>query len=239
MNIVIPIAGTQLIDVGSEKIIKQLYKVYNFYLIEYLLKSIDLEGRYIFIIKKEDDLKYNFSKELKEVLPTSEIIVLQEDTLGALDTVLKVKELINNEEKLIISNSDYWMSWDNKKFLELVKQSDLDGILLSFKSTNNSHAFIKTNKNEDVIKIFEKKVIGDDAAVGFYFWKTGKLFVECAESRIRNKKNESYLHYICPVYNELIDRNGKVKKLQVDRMFPFGNKKDIQIFKNYITNERY
>jgi NDP-sugar pyrophosphorylase family protein len=237
MNIIIPIAGKTLIKNGNEYIPKSLCKIDDFLLFEYPLTSIGIKGNYIFIIRNEDDENYGLSNKILEKYPLSKIFKLTEDTLGALDTLLKIKEFIYNDEEIIITNSDYWIKWDSNKFLSEIKNG-IDGILLSFNSTNECHAFLKVN-NDNVLSIHEKNVVSNVAAVGFYYWKSGKLFIDCAEDRITNNSNDSHLHYICPVYNQLIENNGKVKHISVDKMYPLGDEKDINEFTKFIKNERY
>ena len=56
----------------------------------------------------------------------------------------------------------------------------------------------------------EKEVISNDAIGGFYYFKSGKLFVDYANKLIDRKLTTKGEYYIAPVYNLLINDEYKI-----------------------------
>ena len=56
-----------------------------------------------------------------------EIILLNEETDGAARTVLKAKNLINNEYPLAIVNGDQYMKWNSNEFFYAMAADECDG----------------------------------------------------------------------------------------------------------------
>ena len=64
------------------------------------------------ILKKIlNNLNYNY-----------EILFTEKETRGAAETSLIAKNLINNNNKLIIVNSDQIVEWDEKNFLQILNR---------------------------------------------------------------------------------------------------------------------
>ena len=85
---------------------KPLIEIYNKPMIQCVIDSLKLEGNYIFIVQKEHQIKYNINSVLKILKPNCKIIELDEITQGAACTTLLAKKFINNNNPLVIANSD-------------------------------------------------------------------------------------------------------------------------------------
>ena len=82
--------------------------------------------------------------------------------------------------------------------------------------------------------VAEKKVISNNATVGVYYWRYGKDFVKYAEQMIKNNIRVNNEFYVCPVFNEAIRDNKKIKIKNVDSMWGLGTPEDLDYFlKNY------
>ena len=77
---------------------------------------------------------------------------------------------------------------------------------------------MKLNEDGFVTEAKEKEVISNNAVGGFYYFRTGKMFVEYAKNMVQQENMKSKgEYYICPVFNLLledglkigIDRNSK------------------------------
>ena len=118
MNILIPAAGngSRFIQKGFLQP-KPLVEVKGQPILYWSIKSLDLEGKYIFIVKKYDNDKFN--QKIKEIIldihKDSKIIYLNEATRGSAETCLVAKEMINNDHPLIVTNCDQYIKWDTQK----------------------------------------------------------------------------------------------------------------------------
>ena len=82
--------------------------------------------------------------------------------------------------------------------------------------------------------IYKEKVISKNATVGVYYWKHGEDYVKYAEQMIKKNKRVNNEFYVCPVYNEAIADNKKVKSIEVQKMIGMGTPEDLQNFEKKI-----
>ena len=209
-NILIPAAG-----LGSRfqkrgfKLQKPLIELENKTLIEHAVSSLDIEGNYIFVIRKLDNnSNIELITVLRNIQPECKIIEIDYVTEGSASTCYLAKESIDNDDELIISNCDQILKWDSKKFLEY--SSNYDCSVLTYKSNEDKNSFIKIDENNKGIEIREKEVISDNALVGVHYFKKGSDFIKSYEHIFNNNikfKNEYYVSTVC---NHLINEGKEV-----------------------------
>ena len=165
------------------------------------------------------------------------MIKVNEITEGAACTALLAKELINNDEELVIANSDQWINWDNQHFLAFLRKSDADGGIVTFISTHPKWSFVKVNDQGEVTLLAEKKPISNIATVGIYYFKKGKYFVEAAEQMIRKNIRTNNEFYIAPTYNEMIEAKKKILHYPIAEMRGLGTPEDLTRFLENINKK--
>ncbi len=235
LNILIPMAGAgkRFADAGYI-FPKPLIEIDNKPMIQWVLDSLNLKGRYIFLIQSEHQKKYNIKSVLKILQPDCDIIEIDGLTEGAACTVLLAKKLINNNNPLIIANSDQYIKWNSSKLMYEITSKKYDGAILTFESIHPKWSYAKSDKNGLVKEVAEKKVISKEATVGVYYWKHGENFVRYAEQMIKKNKRINNEFYVCPVYNEAISENKKIKSIEVQQMIGMGTPEDLRNFEKKI-----
>ncbi len=231
MNVLIPMAGAgkRFFDAGYV-FPKPLIEVDNKPMIQWVIESLNLQANYIFIIQKEHQEKYNIKSVLKILQPECKIIELDHLTEGAACTTLLAKKYINNSDPLIIANSDQYINWNSSKALYDFNSKNLDGAILTFEAIHPKWSYAKCNEEGYVTEVAEKKVISKNATVGVYYWKHGSDYVESAEEMIKKNVRVNNEFYVCPVYNEFLSKNKKVKIHNVDKMWGLGTPEDLNNF---------
>ena len=231
MNVLIPMAGAgkRFFDAGYI-FPKPLIEIDNKPMIQWVIESLNLNANYIFIIQKEHQKKYNIKSVLKILQPNCKIIELDEMTEGAACTTLLAKKFINNSDPLIIANSDQYIRWNSSKAIYDFNSKNLDGAILTFEAIHPKWSYAKCDENGFVVEVAEKKVISKNATVGVYYWKHGADYVKSAEEMIKKNIRVNNEFYVCPVYNEFISKNKKVKIHNVDEMFGLGTPEDLNNF---------
>lgn len=230
MNILIPMAGA-----GSRFALKgygfpkPLIEVCGKPMIEVVYNNIDINGKYIFIIQKQHNLKYGMKELLETISPNCSIIQIEGLTDGAARTTLLAKEYIDNDEELIIANSDQFVDWNPNGFCELIKKNDCDGAILLFKCIHPRCSFAKVDRGI-ITKVVEKKVISDDATVGIYGWKRGSDYVKYAERMIKKKIMTNGEYYVAPVYQEAIDDGKTIMPYSCNKMLGLGSPEELDYF---------
>ena len=231
MNVLIPMAGAgkRFFDAGYV-FPKPLIEVDNKPMIQWVIESLNLQANYIFIIQKEHQEKYNIKSVLKILQPECKIIELDHLTEGAACTTLLAKKYINNSDPLIIANSDQYINWNSSKALYDFNSKNLDGAILTFEAIHPKWSYAKCNEEGFVTEVAEKKVISKNATVGVYYWKHGSDYVKSAEEMIEKNIRVNNEFYVCPVYNEFLAKNKKVKIHNVDKMWGLGTPEDLDNF---------
>ena len=231
MNVLIPMAGAgkRFFDAGYV-FPKPLIEVDNKPMIQWVIESLNLQANYIFIIQKEHQEKYNIKSVLKILQPNCKIIELDHLTEGAACTTLLAKKYINNSDPLIIANSDQYINWNSSKALYDFNSKNLDGAILTFEAIHPKWSYAKCNEEGFVTEVAEKKVISKNATVGVYYWKHGSDYVKSAEEMIKKNIRVNNEFYVCPVYNEFLAKNKRVKIHNVDKMWGLGTPEDLDNF---------
>jgi len=239
MNIVIPMAGlgTRFSNEGF-KLPKPLIETNGKTLIEHSISTLGVEGKYIFITRKYDNPEHNvlLTKRLKEIQPNSIEIQLDKPTRGATETALAAKEYIDNNEPLIITNCDQITDWDASKFNEFISNPNIEGVVVTYPSTNpkNSFAIVKDDR---VVKLVEKQSVSDIALIGVHYWREGYMFVETAEMLLEDFREEGRPEcYISETYNYLIHTGANIKNYHIsaNEYIPLGTPYDLKIYEGKV-----
>lgn len=226
-------AGTRFKNEGY-KLPKPLIDVDGKPMIQRVVENLKINGKYIFIVQKEDYEKYNLGTILSLLVPNCEIVQTEGLTEGAACTTLLAKKYINTDDHLIIANSDQFVEWDSCDFIYNMISNDCDGGILTFKANETKWSYAKTNALGYVSEVAEKKIISDDATVGIYYWKQSFKYIKYAEQMIAKNIRTNNEFYTCPVYNEAIQDNKKIKIFPIKKMWGLGTPEDLNFFKeNY------
>lgn len=231
MNVLIPMAGAgSRFEKAGYTFPKPLIEVNGKPMIQVVIDNINIEANYIFIVRKEHYEKYNLRYMLEMIAPNCKIVQVDHLTEGAACSTLLAKEYINNEEQLLIANSDQWIDWDSSDFMYSVQGNHIDGGVLTFENTHPKWSYAKIDGNGFVTEIREKQVISNKATVGIYHWKKGSDFVKYAEQMIDKNIRINGEFYVAPVYNEAIEDGKKFKIYDVKKMMGLGTPEDLNLF---------
>lgn len=235
MNIIIPMAGLgSRFSKNGIKTPKPLIEVNGKTLIEHSVESLGILGRYIFITRKYEESEYNqrLSSILKKLDSNSVEIQIDKVTSGCSETCLYAKELIDNDDELIITNCDQLMNWDAKSFMEMVAPSSVDGAVVLFKSKDPKNSFAEII-DKNVANIVEKNPISDNALVGIHYWKKGKDFVASSENLLKHFRLSGMPEcYISETYNYLIQNGKSILPFFIPKnsYIPLGTPEDVSIY---------
>lgn len=235
MNIVIPMAGEgSRFKVNGYELPKPLILVDDKPMIEYAVKSLNIDGNYIYIVRKYEN-EYNnklLRDTLERITPKCTILEVNYLTNGSAETCLIAKDFIDNDDELIITNCDQLMEWDSSKFLEFTKSKEIDGAIVTYESTHPKNSFADVDKYGIVKTITEKDPISDKALVGLHYWKMGKDFIYSTQKMIKKNVRFNNEFYVAPTYNEMI-QDGKIISnfhLENNQYISLGNPDDLNLF---------
>lgn len=245
LNIVIPMAGrgSRFAEAGY-KDPKPLIPVHGKPMIQVVVENLTpkCDHRFIFVCQNQHIRDYGLRDKLHSFAKNVEIVGINGITEGQVCTVLKAKELINNDDPMMTANSDQYIDFDINDYLEEMKHRNLDGMIMTMKANDPKWSYAKTNKEGLVIETAEKKVISEDATVGIFNFKKGKDLVRAAEQMIKDNIRVNNEFYTCPCYNYLIKEGQKIGIYGIGEeyngMYGLGIPKDLEFFLKHPVSEK-
>ena len=230
MNVLIPMAGAGArFEKAGYSFPKPLIDVNGRPMMQLIVENLNIDARHIFIVQKEHYEKFNL-KYLLSLITNDNCEIVQVDgiTEGAACTTLLAEEFINNNDALIIANSDQFVEWESNEFMWSMAGDDIDGGIVTFKATHPKWSFAKLDDHGFVSEVAEKKAISDIATVGIYYWRKGSDYVKYAHQMIDKDVRTNNEFYVCPVFNEAIEDGKKIKIHPVARMWGLGTPEDLE-----------
>lgn len=235
LNIVIPMAGrgSRFVKAGYQ-LPKPLIQIHGRPMIEYVVENIrpKQECRFIFICLEEHLKQYDLKKRLEEIAPGCQVVPVSHVTEGAACTVLLAEQYIDNDESMMIANSDQYVDIDINEYLAAM--AGYDGLIMTMTADDPKWSFIKYDENRLVTLLREKEVISDEATVGIYNYSHGSDFVRYAKQMIEKNIRVNGEFYVAPVYNEMIEAGQKITYYNVgsedNGMYGLGIPEDLEKF---------
>ena len=232
LNIVVPMAGrgSRFAKAGYRQP-KPLIDIYGHPMIEYVTCNIkpNCEHRFIYICQQEHLEQYQLDKKLKQMAPNCAIVTVDHITEGAACTVLLAEKYIDNDDALMIANSDQFVDTDINNYL--ARMGNCDGLIMTMPSNDPRWSYIRYEENGFVTLVKEKEVISEQATVGIYNYKHGGDFVKYARQMIEKNIRVNSEFYVAPVYNEMIEAGLKIVFCDVgEKMFGLGTPEDLKEF---------
>jgi HAD superfamily hydrolase (TIGR01509 family) len=236
MNVLIPCAGhgSRFADAGYT-FPKLLIEVNGKPMIQVVVENLNIDANFIFIVRQEHYEKYNLRSLLNIITPNCKIVTVDEVTEGACCTTLLAEKYIDNDNPLIIANSDQFMEWKSGEFYHSLNSDNIDGSIVTFENVHPKWSYVKTNEYGNVTEVAEKKVISNQATTGVYFYKKGSDYVKYGKQMIEKNIRTNNEFYVCPVFNEFIGDGKIIKTFTVDKMSGLGTPEDLN---NYLSNNK-
>jgi hypothetical protein len=150
------------------------------------------------------------------------------------NTVLLSEKYIDNEEELMIANSDQYVDIDINSYIHAMNNTD--GLIMTMTANDPKWSFIQYDEQYRVTMVKEKEVISNEATVGIYNFKHGKDYVKYAHQMIEKEIRVNGEFYVAPVYNEMIADGKDIKFYNIGRetdgMYGLGIPQDLERFLN-------
>lgn len=234
VNVVIPMAGHGSRFANAGYIFpKPLIEVHGQPMIAAVVRNLGInpkKSRFIFIVQKEHLHKYSLQPLLSIIAPNCVVIPVENVTEGAACSVLLAEKYIDNDDHLLLANSDQYLEWDSNEFMYAMTSSGVDGGISTFSSVHPKWSFVRLDSNGYAVEVAEKTPISEHASTGIYYFRKGSDFVRCAKAMIAKNIRTNGEFYTCPVYNELIGEGGKVRIMDVKAMHGLGVPEDLNMF---------
>lgn len=251
MKIVVPMAGkgSRFLDVADSnpeyKKPKPLINVKGKPMAVWAIESLsDFNPKpedMIFICRRDHEEDHGISKSLRLLFGSGvNIVLIDQITRGAAETVLKAKEYIDTDEDIIVSDSDHY--FDGSFLCRKVtnKDSETQGIIPVFRPPDNDPkwSFSLVEEADVITAVGEKDkelaAKGALANIGGYYFTHGNIFAREVEEAIAENdltgdegKKE---FYVAPIYQRLIKKGMKLVAAITPKVWGLGTPKDVEYF---------
>lgn len=222
LNIVIPMAGrgSRFASEGYT-LPKPLIHMHGKPMIDVVVNNLRPEGRhrFIFICLLEHAREFALEQHLCNIAPGCEIVYVDQVTEGAACTTLLAKEYFDNNDPLMIANSDQWVDVDINDYLGRIEKDNLNGLIMTMWADDPKWSFVRFDERGKVCEVVEKVVVSDEATVGIYNFRKGRDYVHAAEQMIAKNLRVNNEFYVAPTYNQLIEVGKKIGVFNVGSEF--------------------
>jgi dTDP-glucose pyrophosphorylase len=238
MKILIPMAGegSRFAKEGYT-FPKPLIDVSGKPMIQVVTENLDFDATYIFLVRKQHLEKYSGLRTTLDRITNGKFKVVEVDGLteGAACTTLLAKDLINDDEELLIANSDQVIEYSAENFKLLKSLTPTDGIIFTFNALHPKWSFVRVNSRGVIAELQEKNPISNIATCGIYWYRKGSDYVKYAEQMIQKNIRVNGEFYVAPVYNEYIHDGKMLIPFYVSKMHGIGTPEDLNTYLKTIT----
>lgn len=172
---------------------------------------------FVFVFEKKDCGEFHLDEAARILTePDHDIIVLDNATSGALCTCLMAVESINNDNALMIANSDQIIDVDYNRVVTSFCEQETDAGVIIFDNVHPRWSYAKI-LNGSVVEVAEKRPISKHAIAGFYYFKHGCDYVEAAKRVILKQNQIEGKYYNSSTLNEIILMGKSVGFYEISR----------------------
>lgn len=207
--------------------------------------------RWIFLCRAEQLKCYPLEETLTRHYPKSSIISVTKLTAGQASTCLLAKELINNDDELLIGACDNGMIYDQAAWQALNADQQIDAVVFTFRNhvtvarNPKAYGWVEVDTNNLVKRVSVKQPISanpkrDHAVVGVFWFRHGRNFVAAAEDMIAKNTRVNNEFYVDECINNAIQLGQRIKVFEIDRYICWGTPNDLatyQYWKDYFQSQ--
>ena len=206
-------------------------------MIQTVVENLDFDCEYVFLVRKKHIEQYSGILDTLDRITNGRFNYVEVDGLteGAACTALLAEKYIDNDEGLLIANSDQFIEYEPDNFLTLKSLTSVDAMVFTFNAVHPKWSFVKTNSRGFITEVAEKRPISNIATCGIYWYRRGSDFVKYAKQMIEKDIRVNNEFYIAPVYNELIQDGKSLIPFYVSEMWGLGTPEDLRY---YLENKK-
>lgn len=217
MKIIIPMSGlgSRFATEGYEDI-KPLIKVQGRPMIEWIISMFPGETDFVFICRDEHLENTPLRQVLTALCPTGEIIAIEPHKKGPVYALSKAFDVVDDNEPVIVTYCDYYMTWDYVAFQRGLTNHPCSGALPCYTGFHphllhkeNLYASCKVDENDNLIEIREKFSWTEDKeqslhSPGLFYFSTAAIMKKYCQNMIDKDIALNGEYYVSLVYNQMV-----------------------------------
>ncbi|WCJ64395.1 nucleotidyltransferase [Agrobacterium tumefaciens] len=206
------------------------------------VNSTGKEARLIFIVR-DFHLEDGVDVILKKRFPDAHFISIDRLTEGQASTCLLARELIDNNEPLLIAACDNGMDVSKEEFEKEAQTAD--ALIFTFR---NNEAVLLNPKSYGWIRVEGDKVSGvsikqpisenpinDHAVVGTFWFRRGHDFVRAADQMIAANDRINNEFYVDQVFKYLVNSGSDIRVTEISRYICWGTPEDYEAYESTLS----
>jgi NDP-sugar pyrophosphorylase family protein len=220
VNVIIPAAGegSRFLKAGWKKP-KPFIDVDGLPMIEHVIRNVTPDNGVVTVVLRQSQIARDCNIVNQLERSVQNIVFSSGLTEGTASTVLLARHSFDEDQPMLIANSDQLVDFDVNIFIDDCISRKLDGSIVVFKDVtrNPKWSFVKLNESNMVTQVAEKEPISDYATAGIYLFRSGSCFVDSALDMILANDRVNNEYYTCPVYNYMIKKGAKIGIFEVSK----------------------
>ncbi len=158
-----------------------------------------------------------------------EFTYVEKLTQGAASTVLHALENVNDDDEIIIANSDQLVDLEPMDF-----KCESQGTIVTFQCLERDPKWSYADVDDAgyVTRVAEKVAISDHATAGIYHFATSKLLRDGINNMVKANDRTNEEFYLCPVYNHLSYDEARTRIVEARHMWGLGTPEDFEASTN-------
>jgi len=162
-------------------------------------------------------------------------VFLDKVTEGQLCTVLAGRDYCDTDEDILISSSDTYVVSELGNDISS-KSDQCRGIISVADMPGEQWSFARTDDNDKVVEVAEKKRISGNASTGLYYFTNGREFLKTSDEIISAGNKTKGEYFIIPVYQKYIEKGMAVHVSKAQQMWDMGNPTALSKFVDRFTS---
>lgn len=205
------------------------------------LPGLDETGKNLILIDRTFHKRDGLEAQIKEYLPKTTFVTVDDLTQGQASTCLVAKYMVNNDSPLLIAGCDNGMLFEKELFEEMTELCDV--IVFTYRNNEsvlenpNAYGWVVADAENNITDISIKKALSseptnDHAIVATFWFKHGNIFVEAAEKMICENDRVNGEFYVDEVIRHVLELGYNAKAFEIQRYIGWGTPKDYEDYMN-------
>lgn len=237
-----PIAGlgSRFATAGITKP-KPLITIGNKPMVRWAADSIPFvdDESFIFVVREAHVDKYDIGDELRRLFPPDiDIVVIDYLTEGPACTARLAEEYLDDNEPVIITDSDHYFRSPEYEQLLTEPPDDIHGAIPVFEASDEGLSYSAVDNEMGITEIAEKRRISNYANIGAYYFASFGDFTWALDQVKDKGQTVNNEYYVAPLYNELIARGDRVLARECETVWSLGTPDAVETFEEeFLTSD--
>ena len=196
---------------------KPLIPVFDIPMIIWVLLNFPLVAtdKVWIISQKKDSVPSALEGILSFLSIDIEFVEIDGLTEGPASTVAIVLKKLNDNEALIVANTDQFVFSNLSPFVEMVREGHSQGQILTMLASSDAWSYVGRDSSGRINRVAEKVEISNEATVGIYGWSKVSDAKDAFKDTFANNIRTNHEFYVAPTYNFMISQGLVIEAWQV------------------------